>query len=142
MRVRRGAFDFLEHERARKRGALPGGQRNQRLLENRVKKVAETRETERRLTLRRLRLKHAESSRSRQIDALTPQRRLSHARLALEHERRCSVRETGNEVTQGRELGVPAHDDFSHRPIVRLLDTAFHGFRDLSSVRARVDATR
>ena len=47
-------------------------------------------------------------------DALGPERRLPHAGLALKHESRRAVGDARDEISDGRQLGVPANDDPRH----------------------------
>ena len=121
MRIRRRPLGFFEHERARQRTSLPGGEGRERVLEHGLEQVADAREAERRLALGRQRPQHPETSLLGLDDRCRPERGLPHAGLAFEDERHRSVGDAGDEVIDGGELGVPADDDVGHASaIVRL----------------------
>ena len=85
--VGRQALVVVQHQCAGERSFLSDGQWSQRFVENLVQQVADPGEAERRLALGRHCLQHPRAALFGNGDACSPDRRLSGAGVALEHER-------------------------------------------------------
>ena len=113
-RLDRRPLLVADGERARQRLPLHGRKWGQRHVEHRVEEVANAGERQRRLTLHRLRLQHEDPELLGVVDGGTPERRLPHAGLSLEHEPDGPAGDARDEVPQGGQLGVPPDDDLRH----------------------------
>ncbi len=121
--LERRAVVVVESEGTRERTSLESGQRRERDLQHGVEEIADTGEGQRRLALDGLGLQHEEAGLLRVLDPGAPERRLPHSCFSLEHECGRLVRDSRDEVPQGRQLGVPSCDDLDHgASIVRPLD--------------------
>ena len=118
MRIRRGAVLVVENERAGERAPLCRNERVERVCEDGIEKIAEPRERQLGLALRRKRAQDAQTSFLRVGHAGRPERRLAHARVALEEERGCAFGDPGEEVPEGGELGVPPYDRSRHCALI------------------------
>ena len=112
--LERRAFVVVEGEGTRERTSLESGQRLERVLQHGVEEIAHTGERQRRLALDGLGLEHEETGVFRVLDRGAPEGRLPHSRFSLEHECGRLVRDSRDEVPQGRQLGVPSCDDLDH----------------------------
>ena len=143
VRIGRRALDLLEDERTRERRALTSGKGAS------ASSRTGSRRSPRPEKLRAVSLsagcglQDAQPRRLCRLDSGAPERRLPHPGLALENQRRRSVGDAGDEVPDGRKLGVPPYDHSGHGPpIVRLRRYCRHGVHDLPRVRARLGAAR
>ena len=118
MRIRRGAVLVVEDERAGERAPLCGDERVEHVCEDGIEKIAERGERQLGLALRRKRAQDPEPSFLGVGHAGRPERRLAHARVALEEERGCAVGDPGQEVPEGGALGVPPYHRSRHRVLI------------------------
>ena len=86
--------------------------------EDGIEQVAESRERQLGLALRRNRAQDPQTSFLRVRHAGRPERRLAHARVALEEERRCAFGDPDEEVPEGGELGFPPYDRSRHCALI------------------------
>ena len=114
VRIRRRPFGVLEDERQRERSSLRRGESSERLVEHGLQEVADAGERQRRLALGRACQEDAERPVAPPRRPRPPEGGLSDSGLAFEDERRRSVGDAGDEITDGRELGVPADDAVGH----------------------------
>ena len=149
VRVRWRALVVLEHERARERPSLPpgsGSSASSSTGSSRSPMPA----NESAVSLSAGAPEDAERALLRVLDTGVPERRLPHARLAVEHKRHRALGDAGDEAVDRGELGVPSHDAGGHDPpIVRRPRDAqaaarysVRGLHDLPAVRGRVGASR
>ena len=95
MWIRRGAVLVVENECAGERAPLCRNKRVERVREDGIEKIAEPRERQLGLALRRKRAQDPQTSFLRVGHAGGPERRLAHARVALEEERGCAFGDPG-----------------------------------------------
>ena len=95
MRIRRGAVLVVENECARERAPLCRNKGGERVREDGIEKIAEPRERQLGLARRRKRAQDPKPSFLRLGHAGGPERRLAHARVALEEERGCAFGDPG-----------------------------------------------
>jgi len=110
---RRSAGRFGAQKGDLERLALRARQRAERRLVDRGQKIAECAVRQARLGARRLAREHDPSVLATE-ERLAPQRRLSHARLALDHEDRGRLFRRSEETHDRIELDIPPDDRFHH----------------------------
>ena len=118
MRIRRGAVLVVEDECAGEGAALCRDELIEHVCEDGIEKIAERRERQLGLALRRKRAQDPQTSFLRVGHAGRPERRLAHARVALEEERGCAVGDPGEEVPEGGELRVAPYDRSRHCALI------------------------
>ena len=105
---------FAAQQRRREGAFLDGGQRRTRLVERSADEIGERRVRQRRLALRRMRLKDTDRPRLCGPHGLEPYRGLADACLALDDERDRPGMHVVEEPSDERELRVSTDDGAVH----------------------------